>query len=92
MKIASLRKKMICDKPFNAIQFHFDWAVMTEHNFLAPNVTSLCFMLKMVSDQLLSNNRKALSFMVLFVPSESALSFVKCNFSTISSALKVHVY
>ena len=90
---------MICDKPFNAIQFHFDWAVMTEHNFLAPNVTSLCFMLKMVSDQLLSNKsmEKAwkclvLSFMVLFVHSESAMSYVKCNVAALSSVQKVYVY
>ena len=30
---ASIGEKMICDKPFNAIQLHFDWAIMTEHNF-----------------------------------------------------------
>ena len=30
---ASIAGKMICDKPFNAIQFHFDWTIMTGHNF-----------------------------------------------------------
>ena len=42
---------MICDKVFNAIQSHFDWNIMAEHNFLAPNVTSLCSLLKNVLDQ-----------------------------------------
>ena len=50
-------KEMICDKPFSAIQLHFDWTIMTEHNFLAPNVTILCSKLRMLSDQFWNNTR-----------------------------------